>query len=87
LETWWPSVSREGSPLSDGVSAFSKHGSHVELWAVPAVRTRRVHNRADVAQAAASTMAFGTAPTVFFAGLACDAAGAFSSRPQRAVSA
>ena len=53
--------------IGDRVTAFSQHGSHAELWAVPAVRSWRVPNSVDMAQAAALTIAFSTAHHCLFA--------------------
>ncbi|MBA8881892.1 quinone oxidoreductase family protein [Phyllobacterium myrsinacearum] len=43
------------------VTAFNMHGSHAELWVVPASRTWLVPNDVDMAQAAALPISFGTA--------------------------
>ncbi|SFA73114.1 NADPH:quinone reductase [Rhizobium sp. NFR07] len=47
--------------VGDKVTAFDMHGSHAELWSVPASRTWLVPDGLEMAQAAALPISFGTA--------------------------
>ncbi|SFB57032.1 NADPH:quinone reductase [Rhizobium sp. NFR07] len=53
--------------VGDRVTAFDMHGSHAELWAVPATRTWRLPSSVDATAAAALPISFGTAHHCLFA--------------------
>ncbi|WEX91032.1 zinc-binding alcohol dehydrogenase family protein [Sinorhizobium garamanticum] len=46
--------------VGEKVTAFDMHGSHAELWSVPASRTWLVPDGVDISQAAALPISFGT---------------------------
>ncbi len=53
--------------VGDRVAAFDMHGSHAELWAVPATRTWLIPDEVATGDAAVSTISFGTANHCLFA--------------------
>lgn len=57
----------ENRKIGDRVAAFDMHGSHAELWAVPATRTWLIPDGVSTRDAAVSTIAFGTANHCLFA--------------------
>lgn len=57
----------ENRKVGDRIAAFDTHGSHAELWAVPALRTWLIPEGVDTAEAAVLPAAFGTAHHCLFA--------------------
>lgn len=53
--------------VGDRVAAIHMHGSHAELWAVPATRTWIIPDGVDVEHAAVIPISFGTASRCLFA--------------------
>lgn len=57
----------ENRKVGDRVAAFDMHGSHAELWAVPATRTWLIPDEVATEDAAVLTISFGTANHCLFA--------------------